>query len=57
MSWITYDHLFILHIKLFYILHFNVKGTSYQLGKINFNLHKMIANNKKTFNIASFAQT
>ena len=57
MSWITYDHLFILNIKLFYMLHFNMKGTSYQLGKNNFNLHKMIVNNKKTFNIASFAQT
>ena len=34
-----------------------MKGTSYQLGKNNFNLHKMIVNNKKTFNIVSFAQT
>ena len=36
VSWITYDHLFILYIILFYILQFNMKGTSYQLGKKNF---------------------
>ena len=55
VSWITCDHLFILYVILFCILYFKIKATSYEIGRNNFNVHEIIANNKKAFHIAFFA--